>query len=101
MEERSTEISETHQMKERFNLLYGIPEGKSKTTGWERTEGADFSQHMEMLLSIQVGGVCARPGTAFVIATGNYNLHWYGFGGLLCILLSVASSSPLSSSERF
>lgn len=67
----------------------------------ESTERADCSRHKEMLLSIQAGGVCSRPGTAFVIAVGDYDSHWYGFGSLSCIFVSVASSSPLSSSERF
>lgn len=67
----------------------------------ESTEGADCSQHKEMLLNMQAGGVCSRPGTAFMIATGVCNLHWYGVGSLSCIFISVASSSPLSSSERF
>lgn len=39
-EEQVTEISEVHQMKEGFSLFYGIPEGKSKTTGWGRPRGS-------------------------------------------------------------
>lgn len=52
-EEQFTEISEVLWIKEGLDLLYSIPEGKSKSTGWGRRRGADCSQHEEMLPKIQ------------------------------------------------
>lgn len=73
-----------------------------KPLAGESTEGTNCSQHKEMLLNTQAGGVCSRLGTVFMIAIDDYvTCIGMGLGVYRIFLYLLFHPVPSAALERF